>query len=244
MNVVLKKIKADYFNMSDTYKLIADTVIKHQHNFTLTVKELSEESYCAQSTVIKFCNSLGYESYKIFKHELNSTDQTYFSSLTKSFELVDQYIKENSLLVDKLINSIVQSNQVYIFASGQSRVPAIDFYLKVNKILNDQVIFEYEPAIQSRSIKTIGSKDLVIFISNSGQCKELISFLPRIKKQCEHTFLVTNRENSPLATSIDDSICIKNNIESQHNFKEFPTESKYSLIYFFDYIFNQLRTLK
>lgn len=241
MNNVMKKIKADYFGMSDTFKLIADTVIKHQDNFTLTVKQLSEESYCAQSTIIKFCNSLGYESYKVFKHEVNSVDQNNFSSLTKSFELVDNYIADNQTLINNLVQSIQNSNQVYIFASGQSRVSAIDFYLKVNKILNDRVIFEYEPAVQSRFIKTLGSKDLVIFISNSGQSKELISFLSKVKLQSQNIFLVTNRDHSTLSSNISNVIVLNNTIESQQNFKEFPKESKYSLIYFFDCIFELLR---
>lgn len=241
MNNVIKKIKSDYFGMSDTYKLIADTVIKNQDNFTFTVKELSEASYCAQSTIIKFCHSLGYESYKIFKHEVNSTDINNFSTLTKSFELVDNYLAEHNELVNDLISSIQSANQVYIFASGQSRVSAIDFYLKVNKILNDRVIFEYEPSIQKRVIKTINPNDLVIFISNSGQSKELISFLPKIKTQCQNIFLVTNRHSSSLSTQITKSIILNNGIESQQNFKEFPKESKYSLIYFFDYIFDILR---
>lgn len=241
MNTVIKKIKADYFSMSDTFKLIADTVIKHQDHFNLTVKELSEHSYCAQSTVIKFCNSLGYDSYKVFKHEINGVDQNNFSSLTKSFELVDTYIRENQELINTLVSSIKESKQVYIFASGQSRVSAIDFYLKVNKVLNDRVIFEYEPAIQSRFIKTLSKDDLVIFVSNSGLSKELISFLPKIKAHCQQIFLVTNRSNSTLSNNIEKSIILNNSIESQHDFKEFPKESKYSLLYFFDYIFEILR---
>lgn len=240
MNIVIKKIKADYFGMSDTYKLIADTVIRHQENFTLTVKELSDESYCAQSTIIKFCNSLGYASYKVFKHEINMTDTSNFTTLTKSFELVDHLMLENAPLISNLVTNINNCNQVYIFASGQSRVPAIDFYLKVNKKLNDKVIFEYEPAIQKRVIKTISNDDFVILISNSGQCKELIAFLPLIEKQCKNITLVSNRDNSPLVNSVKDSIILNNNIESQHNFKEFPKESKYSLIYFFDLIFENL----
>ncbi len=241
MNIVIKKIKNDYFGMTDTYKLIADTVIKHQNNFNLTVKELSTESYCAQSTIIKFCNSLGYESYKVFKHEINSSDQSNYSTIIDSFELVDNYISNNNDLIQALVTAIQQSNQVYIFATGQSRISAIDFYLKVNKILDDRVIFEYEPAIQSRIIKTLRENDLVIFVSNSGQSKELISFLPKIKKQCENIFLISNRENSTLSNKINNSITLNNNIESQQNFKEFPKESKYSLIYFFDYIFDLLR---
>lgn len=241
MNNVIKKIKNDYLSMSDTYKLIADTIIKNQNNFNFTVKELSEESYCAQSTVIKFCNHLGYESYKVFKHEINSADETRFSSLTKSFEIVETYLIENQELIDELINSIRTTNQVYIFATGQSRISAIDFYLKVNKILDDRVIFEYEPSIQSRLIKTLKSDDLVLFISNSGQSKELISFLPKIKKHCNNIFLVSNRNNSSLSNTINNSIILNNTIESQHDFKEFPKESKYSLIYFFDCIFEKLR---
>lgn len=243
MNAVIKKIKNDYFGMSDTYKLIADTILKNQDNFDLTVKQLSEESYCAQSTIIKFCNSLGYDSYKIFKYEVNSSEQNNFSNLTTSFEIVENYIKVNNELITNFVQKILNSNQVYIFASGQSRVPAIDFYLKVNKILNDRVIFEYEPAIQSRFIKTLSNDDFVIFISNSGQSKELISFLPAVKKQCDNLFLVSNRDHSTLSSKISNAIILNNVIESQQNFKEFPRESKYSLIYFFDYIFDLLRDI-
>ncbi len=241
MNNVIRKIKNDYFSMSDTYKLIADTIIKNQNNFNLTVKELSEQSYCAQSTVIKFCNYLGYESYKVFKYEINSTDENNFTTLTKSFEIVETYLSEHKELVNELIDAIKTVNQVYIFATGQSRVPAIDFYLKVNKILDDRVIFEYEPSIQFRLIKTLTNNDLVIFVSNSGQSKELISFLPKIKKQCNNIFLISNRINSSLSQAIDNSIILKNNIGSHHDFKEFPKESKYSLIYFFDHVFTTLR---
>ncbi len=69
--------------------------------------------------------------------------------LIKYFKTVENYQNLHQELVTDLISSIISANQVYIFASGQSRVPASDFYLKVNTILDDCVIFEYESAIQA-----------------------------------------------------------------------------------------------
>ncbi len=240
MNNVIRKIKDDYLNMSDTNKLIADTILKYQNNFNLTVKELSQESYCAPSTIIKFCNSLGYNSYKIFKYEMNLVDSSEYDTIIRSFDLVKTFMNINKQEINLFITNILNAPQIYLFASGQSRIPALDFYLKINKKLDDKAIFEYEPAVQKRIIKTINSDDLVIFVSNSGLSKELIAFHPLIQQQTNNLYLVSNRTSSSLASLIDKKFILDNHIESAQDFKEFPRESKYSILYFFDQIFTQL----
>ncbi len=241
MNIIIKKIQEDYPNMSETNKLIANAIIESQGNFDLTVKELSDMSYCAQSTVIKFCNALGYNSFKVFKHDLNETTLDTFTTIIKSFELVGSYIKNNQELIQTFIQAINKANKVYIYASSYSQVPALDFYLKVNKFIPNKFIFESELSVQNRTIKSLRADDLSIFISNSGENDELVSLLPQVQENCDNIFLISNRSNSTLSDKIINTINLGNTLESQHNFKEFPQESKYSLLYFLDRIFELLK---
>ncbi len=239
-NDLIKKIKEDYYSLSDTNKIIADNILKTENTFDLSIQELSKISYCSNSSIINFCNTLGYDSYKVFKHDLNKTNTKEHTSIIESFNLVEDFINKNKNFVDSFINKILNSNNVYIFATGQSRISAIDFYLRANKKLNDKVIFEYEPSAQERTIKTINDKDLVIFISNSGKSRELLSFINKINLKEENIFLITNRDKSLLSKKIKNVINLNNQIESETNFKEFPRESKYSLLYFFDIIFSRI----
>ncbi len=239
-NDLIKKIKEDYYNLSDTNKIIADNILKTENTFDLSIQELSKISYCSNSSIINFCNTLGYESYKVFKHDLNKTNTKEHTSIIESFNIVEDFINKNKKIVDSFIKKILNSNNVYIFATGQSRISAIDFYLRANKKLNDKVIFEYEPSAQERTIKTINDKDLVIFISNSGKSRELLAFINKINLKEENTYLITNRDKSLLSKKIKNVINLNNQIESETNFKEFPRESKYSLLYFFDLVFSSI----
>ncbi len=239
-NYLIKKIKEDYYKLSDTNKIIADNILKTENKFDLSIQELSKISYCSNSSIINFCNILGYNSYKVFKHDLNKTNRKKHTSIIESFDIVENFITNNELIVEEFIEKIIKSKNVYIFATGQSRISAIDFYLRVNKKLNDKVIFEYEPTAQERTIKTINDKDLVIFISNSGKSRELLSFINKINLKEENIYLITNRDKSLLSKKIKKVINLNNKIESETNFKEFPRESKYSLLYFFDIIFSKI----
>ncbi len=239
-NDLIKKIKEDYYNLSDTNKIIADNILKTEGTFNLSIQELSKASYCSNSSIINFCNTLGYDSYKVFKHDLNKTNTKEYTSIIESFDLVETFIKNNNKLINTFIKKINSSNNIYIFATGQSRISAIDFYLRVNKKLDDKVIFEYEPSAQERTIKTINNNDLVIFISNSGKSRELLSFITKIDVKDDNIFLITNRDKSLLSKKIKNIINLNNQIESETNFKEFPRESKYSLLYFFDIIFSRI----
>ncbi len=235
---IISHIKEDYYHYSDTYRLIADTIIKHGDlSFEYTIKELAELSYCAQSTIMKFVKHLGYPSYTVFKHELNNTNEDCNNTIITSFSLVDEYIISNEKFVDELVMKIKNADHVYIFASGLSRIAAIDFSMKGNKIESNKFMFEYEPSVQSRMIPTISDQDMIIFISNSGRCKELINFKKNISTQ--NIVLVTNRDNTKLHKQIPIVYNINNKLESESNFKEFSRESKYSLLYFFDCIFNK-----
>ncbi len=93
------QLKDDYYTYSPTNRLVVDNILNQEGEFNLTIKELSKISFCSPSNVIKFYNSLGYKSYKVFCHELNNNDYDYHENIFSSFNLVDWIV---NCLVDKL----------------------------------------------------------------------------------------------------------------------------------------------
>lgn len=239
MNSLKSKIKNSYLSLSHTNKLISDTLLTYpQQSIDITISVLAKKSYCSNSAVMKYINYFGYHSYKVFLADLNVITETPFAGFIQSLQLVEDYIARNPQLIASLLNQIKKSNKVYLFATGQSQIPAIDFRLKCNKLDYGKFIFEASVSTQELLVSTISPNDLVIFISNSGESRELLTFCSRLTNH--NKILVTNREESKLAKMIETVICFRNTIESPVTFKEYTRESKYTLLYFFDKVFEKL----
>lgn len=239
MSKLKRKIKNSYLSLSQTNKLISDTLLNHsQSPIDMTIAVLAKKSYCSNSAVMKYINYFGYSSYKVFLSDLNEISEISFSTFIQSFQLVETYMGKNQHLISNVLTKIKNSNKVYIFATGQSQIPAIDFRLKCNKLEYGKFIFESSVPTQELLVSTISFDDLVIFISNSGESRELLKFCSRLSNH--NKILVTNRDDSKLAKMIETVICFRNTIESPVTFKEYTRESKYTLLYFFDKVFEKL----
>jgi len=239
MNCLKKKIKDNYSRLTDANKLISDVILNCGDSvFSLKITQLAQQAYCSNSAIIKYIKYFGYSSYKVFQAELNMPSGMNFNSYVNSLKIVEDYFNDHSARIEAFLNQLRQSNKVYIFAAGQSQLAAIDFMLKSNKVSANKYIFEANMETQKLLISTISSNDTIIFISNSGEARELISFSSLIEN--EHKILITNRGQSTLSKKFDNVICLNNTFESPLTFKNFSRESKYTLLYFFDKIFEML----
>lgn len=239
MNNLRKRIQKNYYQLTNTSKLIADLLLEYdQKEFRLNLVSLAKQSFCSNAAITKFIHTFGYTSYKVFINDLNAPDESHNTSIPESISLVDTYYRQNKKIIDSLLKYIKSSSRVYLFASGQSQISALDFTLKCNKKEKGKYIFESSVNTQQLLINTISDTDFIIFISNSGESRELLQFIKEIKSK--RIFLITNRENSSLSKQIKHTISLNNTIESSFSFKEFSKESKYSLLYFFDCLFEQL----
>ncbi|MGL4382656.1 MAG: MurR/RpiR family transcriptional regulator [Bacilli bacterium] len=236
----LKTIISDnYLNLSDTNKLISDVILEAPlYDFTLNIASLAALSYCSSSAIIKYINYFGYSSYKVFKADLNKTDSNTYQSYLDSLKIVDVYLTHNNILISQLIEAIKKAQRVYLFAAGQSQLAAIDFMSKSNKMDPSKYLFESSMATQKLLLATISHHDLVIFISNSGEARELIAFNNIITNS--NKYLVTNRSSSSLGQRFKKVIDLNNTFEDPLTFKNYSRESKYTLLYFFDRLFELL----
>lgn len=239
MNNLRKRIQSDYYQLTNASKLIADVILDYKvETFTLNLATLAEKSFCSNAAITKFIHYFGYQSYKVFVSDLNQLEDQANSNIISSFQLVDHYYKNHMDRILVLIQYIKKAKNIYLFASGQSQISALDFTTKCNKKQKGKFIFESNADTQRLLIHTVSKDDFIIFISNSGESRELLQFLKEISK--DHIYLISNRENSSLSKQIPNTLSLNNTFESPLGFKEFSKESKYSLIYFFDCLFELL----
>lgn len=240
-NELRNRIDKNYQHLSNANKLIADTIKSYNNKkFDLKIIELARKSYCSNSAITKFIQSFGYDSYKVFQHDLNNKHSYIAKTIIDSFQIVDSYFQNNKNIIKKLLRDLKQKNRVYFFASGQSKIAAIDFSLKYNKIYKHKCIFESNIIMQETLINTVTKDDCVIFISNSGESRELLKFINNPNLDLSHSYIVTNRINSSIGKKVNTQINLNNLIEPEFSFREYPKESKYSIIYFFDQLFEEL----
>ncbi|MGL4589172.1 MAG: MurR/RpiR family transcriptional regulator [Mycoplasmatales bacterium] len=244
-NKIIKKISNNYENYTDTYKAIADVILKfdstEHEKFNLTIKEFAEQAYCASSTIIQFIKTVGYNSYGLFKHDLNNPHKSKDDSLIRSLDIVNDFIVNNQELFDNLTNDIIHSKKIFFFSALHSRICVLDFTLKFQQI-NEKIFFEFDQIQQEKLVHHVTPDDLVIIVSNCGNCKILNDIANRLNPKAK--YLITNRYNSLLSKKVDSTICIDNHLDQLDTFLTFPKESKYSLMNFFDNLFERILELQ
>lgn len=239
MNELRKKIKESYRQLTQTNKLISDTILELKDKpCHYTMVELAQKSFCSSSAITKYIQYFGYTSYKVFQADLNIQSEDKYQGYINSLSIVDEYFEKHPQMVQNFLKALKSSKKIYLFAAGQSQLSAIDFSLKVNKLIPEKVIFDPNMPTQRIFLSTISEKDAVIFISNSGEARELISFVSDFPTN--KVFLITNRDTSKLASKMKNIINFNNTFESPVTFKDFSRESKYTLMYFFDCVFEIL----
>lgn len=105
---------------TDITYTIACYIIEHIEEMkNKSIKQLSEDCFTSTTSIIKFCQLLGFDSYSEFRKQLLSNYET------RKIQLRD---KQNLISVDELFNKIADlSNQ---------KIDKTDFLNRVNEIVN------------------------------------------------------------------------------------------------------------
>lgn len=86
MNTVLSMIiliRQNTFKQDNTY-IIADYILKHIDEIEgKSIQEIANECYVSTNTILRFCHTLGFQTFKMFKNTLVSTIKTRIIQLTE-----------------------------------------------------------------------------------------------------------------------------------------------------------------
>ncbi|MDT2757444.1 MurR/RpiR family transcriptional regulator [Enterococcus asini] len=241
MNDVLIRIKQSIESFSPNHQEIAKYILSNPECLeTCTARELADRTYSVPSSIISFSKKIGYSGFQEMKFNYNNAP---LNLVNKEQDFLRPFHTVNKLLITKVYNdtveTLISAQRIYIFAFQMSQVSALDFYLKVHKVDPTKIMFFRSFDEQVRNIPLLNKNDVVLMISNSGECQEIIDcqkYLPNgIKK-----ILITNGIDSTLSRYCTHELsigCFENDILT---FKEIPTDSRNALLYLMDKIFEDM----
>lgn len=235
------QIQNVYGGLSNTEKRIADLVLGSPETIIYnTVTQIAEELNIAQSTVTRFCKSIGLRGFQELKIRLaREFEQT--SSVKEDDKEVDFHtelaqLAANSILdastslnlaeLEQLVQSLASVRKIVIFGMGESG--AMAQLLKI-KLMGLGLIVDVQTDIhlQAMAAAHLDSHDVAIGISQQGSTKDIVSALEASRKAGAKTVCITCLGKSPI-TEVSDIqlICISRRMPYMKQFK-----SKASILY-------------
>ncbi|MGI6438667.1 MAG: MurR/RpiR family transcriptional regulator [Sphaerochaetaceae bacterium] len=198
---------------------IADFAVKNPDEFMqLTITEIADLTSTSKSTVVRFCNKLGYSGLKDFKCNFNLVEQeplpdifdskiewgdTYETIREKIFTgCVESLVNSKKVLSDvelhKAVDLLLEANTIYLYAYGGSQPNLFYFLHKLMKLgLKSQSFTDKQKDMLSFS--HIKKGDVIFLISSEGRSKTVVETAIWAKERAIPTISMTNHIDSPLA---------------------------------------------
>ncbi|MFI3225831.1 MAG: MurR/RpiR family transcriptional regulator [Clostridia bacterium] len=216
-----QEIKSVYKNLTKTEKKVADYVLKNPKKVLyLAINELADECEVGDTSVYRFCRSIGlrgYQEFKVrlslslnddvsfsvssiqnadFKEMANAIAKKYNNAVNKTMSVV------NEQAVNEIVDNIINAKNVYLFGIGASGITALDALTHFIRITS-KVRFVNDIHTQVMISNILSEDDFVLFISHSGETLENISIAKNAKNSGAKLACITMYPDSTLASLCD-----------------------------------------
>jgi transcriptional regulator, RpiR family len=214
--------------LSEAERLCAQYILKNPQLIpNMTTKDLSKNSGVSESTVVRFCKSIGISSYKAFKLELvkelalqdyNITDVSVLEKKEEPYKLFQKVIFVNKSAIEaitasidrkeleKAVMAISNARRLIFYGVGGSATAAYDGYYKFFR-LGYECIFQQDFHFMLSMIPYVQEKDIFIAISMSGKTMDVLELARFAKRKGATIIAITNLDKSPLYKEADIRLC-------------------------------------
>ncbi|GAA0736538.1 MurR/RpiR family transcriptional regulator [Clostridium oceanicum] len=206
---------------------------------TQSLTKMSEVNSVSTTTIVRMCHKLDLAGFSELKYIIKNIEQDNLSrnenvieSIVNDINSTADNINKNDL--NELIRMIDKSEKIIIVSVGLTKAIG-EYFSKLLMQLNKNSIYVYESHIIDLLPNTLHYKDLVIFISNSGKTRTLISIAEKLSFGHFKTACVVNSPNSPLANL--SNLSLSSEVE-KHEFKGYDITPRSSLVFLIDIIYN------
>lgn len=191
---VMTRLNARNEGFSPSERRIAAEIMASPSKVALYSSQvLAQKCNVSQSTIVKFCQKLGYKGYPALKlalsaelahgegrqqvHRNISSDDPMGAVAQKLYESKVAALSEtmrlsNSDDISGAVDLLFKAQRIIIFGVGGSSLVAQDLSGKLTKF-GKAVLFSGDSHIQLANLASLTSDDLVIAISYSGRAKEV-----------------------------------------------------------------------
>lgn len=229
MNHCILKINEAMHSLSKQELKVATYVIKHpKEAASMTIANLSKKCKVSTATVVRFCQSIGYSSFRDFimdlYHEVANEEHNVQQSIydienpnTKNLSIEETITMVTTLNiaslkatidvlnndeVKKAVDLIDKANKVFIYALSGSAMVAHDAEYKFRRIGIDCQAFD-NPHAEILSSMVIKKEDVALFISYTGETVEIIKTAQIIKDKNIPIISITRFGENPLSMLSD-----------------------------------------
>ena len=214
---LLRKISATRPQLRKSEDKVADYVLQHASDvISMRIVDLATEADVSEPTVIRFCRALGFDGFKSFKLQLAQTlgsggiftqfavddkdtiedlSNKVFDSTVGSLLTVRDELDPRAL--EKAINVICKANRVEFYGFGASGSVAADAQHKFFRLQLSTAAYT-DPHIQHMSAISLGKRDVVVAISQSGKSKALLQSV-KLAREADATVIGLAPQNTPLS---------------------------------------------
>ena len=254
MSVMINMMKYKE-NLSMAERAVLDYLIENKDNLRdIGVEKIAEAAYTSPASVVRMCKKLGYHGFKDFKIdfilanakvEIPDNKEYQDVILTKTYEdgkaaiendirILEETLKIfNIEVVEKAAQTIMNARKILIFGKGSSYLVCKDLEMKLRRI-NKFCIAQGESHDQLVDASFLNNKDVVIFVSNSGKTKEIVSAALLAKENKAKIISITKLGSSILA-DLSDIVLYTSTLEGE--FRSAAMTSRISQLAMVDALF-------
>lgn len=188
----LQRVSLIYDSLTPTERIIADYLCGNADVAkNCTSYELSSRLNIGQSTIIRFSQKMGYDSYVNLQIDLamtrdgdtvedisvsEPTDTTNAKIMRQYKSIIDMtYMQNSAEVIDAVVHRIDEARRIMVFGIGSSCLFATYFTNQLIKIGMPVVICPAYPHVAYSVVSGFNSEDLVILISESGTTPEILT---------------------------------------------------------------------
>ncbi|MBU1020192.1 MAG: MurR/RpiR family transcriptional regulator [Firmicutes bacterium] len=234
MSVMLNMLKYKE-DLSMAERAVLDYLIENKGVLRdFNVEKIAEAAYTSPASVVRMCKKLGYRGFKDFKvdfilsnakveipenKEYNDVILAKNSHYGKSviennIRILEETLKiHDPIALDNAANAIMRARKVLIFGKGSSYLVCKDLEMKLRRI-NKFAIAQGESHEQLVDGSFINPNDVVVFISNSGKTKEIIS-AALLAKEKKATIISIVKLGSSLLAELSDIVLYTTSLEGE-----------------------------
>lgn len=225
MASVLERVSALYSSLNEAERKVANLVLNNPEAARgCSVIELSDLSGVSETTVVRFCRSLGFKGYSDFKLTLvaelaphretvpdvygDVSEQDSLSTLVQKVLSMDvQAVASTMELLDmaqfeRAVEAIANARRIAIFGVGSSLPVCMDLQYRLQRCALNS-LFSVDDHIQAINAALLEPGDVALAVSYSGASRETIEAVELAKEAGATTVCVTSFRRSPLAKRCD-----------------------------------------
>lgn len=211
-----------YPSMHDAEKKIADILMDQTElAVNMTVAQLASKAGVADSSIIRFCQKLGFNGFTELKinlakhlqqpgkliHENIKRDDSYPVITAKVFASSIQALEDSLKVLDqkeltKAVELVLNAKRIEFYGVGTSASIAMDAYYRFMRI-GLHTYAATDPHISRLSASMLDSECVAVGISHTGRSKDTVRAVEIAKEKGAKIISITSYIESPIAKLAD-----------------------------------------